>query len=127
MKKKFGILLLSCLFALMFTGCDEVLSVVTCNEEGEKIVNSYISIFGDKVYDETSSIKSWDKLTIFEDVDMDDMDDLLFKIENKKEQIVVVGTKETAIEITFFEGGYNYKLFSSAEAINNAINSSSAS
>lgn len=126
MKKKFGILLFSCLLALLFTGCDEVLSVVTCNEEGEKVVNNYISIFDDKVYDETSSIKSWTDLDIFDDglVDIDDMDDLLFKIENKKEQIVVLGTEETAVEISFFDGGYNYTLFSSADSLNNAINSS---
>lgn len=58
MKKKFGILLFSCLLALLLTGCDEILSVVTCNEEGEKVVNNYISIYGDKVYDATNSIKS---------------------------------------------------------------------
>ena len=125
MKKKFAILLFSCLLALLFTGCDEVLSVVTCNEDGEKVVNNYISIYGDKVYDETSSIKSWTDLNIFNEgfLDINDMDDLLFKIENKKENIVVLGSKDTAIELSFFDGGYNYTLFSSAESINSAINS----
>ena len=125
MKKKFAILLFSCLLALLFTGCDEVLSVVTCNEDGEKVVNNYISIYGDKVYDETSSIKSWTDLNIFNEgfLDINDMDDLLFKIENKKENIVVFGSKDTAIELSFFDGGYNYTLFSSAESINSAINS----
>lgn len=126
MKKKFGILLFSCLLALLLTGCDEILSVVTCNEEGEKVVNNYISIYSDKVYDATNSIKSWDELDIFDDglFELDDMDDLLFKIENKKEQIVVLGTEDAALEISFFDGGYNYTLFSSAESLNNAINSS---
>ena len=116
----------SCLLALLLTSCDEILSVVTCNKEGEKVVNNYISIYGDKVYDETSSIKSWTDLDVFDDglFDIDDMDDLLFKIENKKEQIVVLGTEEAALEISFFDGGYNYTLFSSAESLNNAINSS---
>lgn len=126
MKNKFGILLFSCLLALLLTGCDEIMSVVTCNEEGEKVVNNYISIYGDKVYDATNSIKSWDELGIFDDglFELDDMDDLLFKIENKKEQIVVLGTEDAALEISFFDGGYNYTLFSSAESLNNAINSS---
>ena len=55
MKKRLGILLLSCLLALLLTSCDEVLSVVTVGENGEKVVNSYVSMFGDKVYDETAS------------------------------------------------------------------------
>lgn len=113
MKKKFGMLLFSCVLALLLTSCDEVLSVVTLDENGEKVVNNYISMFGDTVYDESISLKSWRDIDLFGDDDFLEMDDLLFKIENKKENIVVLGDEEAAIEISFFDGGYKYTIFSS--------------
>lgn len=115
MKKKIGILFFSLLLAVLLTSCDEVLSVVTAGENGEKIVNNYVSIISDKVYDETMTFKSWQDIDIVNDVEKDD---LLFKIENKKEKIVVVGDKNAAIEISFFDGGYKYTVFSSMESLN---------
>ena len=121
MKKRLGILLLSCLLALLLTSCDEVLSVVTVGENGEKVVNSYVSMFGDKVYDETASFKSWKDIELLNDEDAVDMDDLLFKIESKKENVVVLGDKDAAIEISFFDGGYKYTLFASTDSLSNAF------
>lgn len=115
MKKKIGILFFSLLLAVLLTSCDEVLSVVTAGENGEKIVNNYVSIISDKVYDETMTFKSWQDIDIVNDVEKDD---LLFKIENKKEKIVVLGDKNAAIEISFFDGGYKYTVFSSMESLN---------
>lgn len=119
MKRKLGMLFASCLLVLLITSCDEVLSVVTLGENGEKVVNSYVSMFSDKVYDESVSMKTWNDIHIFEDEDVVEMmDDLLFKIENKKEKIVVLGDKDAAIEISFFDGGYKYTVFSSMESLN---------
>ena len=121
MKKRLGILLLSFLLALLLTSCDEVLSVVTVGKNGEKVVNSYVSMFGDKVYDETVSFKSWKDIELFSEEDAVDMDDLLFKIESKKENVIVLGDKDAAIEISFFDGGYKYTLFASMDSLSNAF------
>ena len=59
MKKKLGIILFSCLLAFLLTSCDEVLSVVTAGKDGEKVVNNYVSVISDKVYDDTVTFKSW--------------------------------------------------------------------
>ena len=64
MKKKLLFLLLSCLAAFLLTSCDEVLSVVTVDENGEKVVNNYVSLFADKVYDESVSFKSWNDIEL---------------------------------------------------------------
>lgn len=117
MKKKLELLLFSFLLVLLFASCDEVLSVVTVNENGEKVVNSYVSIFGDKVYDETASFKSWKNIEFFGENKVVEMDDLLFKIESKKENVIVFGDKDAAIEISFFDGGYKYTIFSSMESL----------
>lgn len=123
MKKKLVFLLFSCLFAMMLTSCDEVLSVVTVDENGEKVVNNYVSMFGDRVYDETASFKSWGDTDIMKEKDIAEMDDLLFKIENKKENIVVFGDKEAAVELSFFEGGYKYTIFGSADSLKKSMGS----
>lgn len=122
MKKKLGILLSVFLLALLFTSCDEVLSVVTVGKDGEKVVNNYLSMYGDTVYDKTISMKSWKDLDLFDDDEFVEMDDLLFQIENKKEKIVVLGDTDAAIEIRFFDGGYNYKVYSSMDNINSMFN-----
>lgn len=119
MKRKLGVLFASCLLVLLITSCDEVLSVVTVGENGEKVVNNYVSMFSDKVYDESVSMKTWNNIDIFEDEDfVEMMDDLLFKIESKKEKVVVLGDEDTAIEISFFDGGYKYTIFSSMADLN---------
>ena len=118
MKKKIGILFFSLLIGVLLTSCDEVLSVVTAGENGEKIVNNYVSIISDKVYDETVNFKSWQDLDIVDDEEVVEKNDLLFKIENKKEKIVVLGDKDAAIEISFFDDGYKYTVFSSMESLN---------
>ena len=53
MKRKFGVILFSLVLAVLLTSCDEVLSVVTEGKDGEKKVSNYVSMFSDKVYDET--------------------------------------------------------------------------
>ena len=118
MKKKFGILLVSCLLVLLLAGCDEVLSVVTPGEDGAKVVDDYISMFGDTVYDESVSLKSWRDIELFDSQEGVQMDNLLFKIENKKENVVVLGDEDAAIEISFFDGGYRYRLFTSLDSLN---------
>ncbi len=119
MKKKIAMLFL-CLLAFLITSCDEVLSVVTANENGEKIVNNYISLFGDTVYDESVSMKNWQTGDILNESGIDTTN-LLFKIENKKDHLVVLGDKEVAVELSFFDGGYKYKLFASSDSMNNAF------
>lgn len=119
MKRKLGVLFALGLLVLLITSCDEVLSVVTVGENGEKVVNNYVSMFSDKVYDESVSMKTWNNIDIFEDEDfVEMMDDLLFKIESKKEKVVVLGDEDTAIEISFFDGGYKYTIFSSMADLN---------
>ena len=117
MKKKIGVVLFSLLLVFLLSSCDEVLSVVTVGENGEKIVNNYVSVISDKFYDETVTLKSWQDIDFIKDEEFIEIDDLLFKIENKKENIVVFGDEESAIEISFFDGGYKYTVFSSIEII----------
>jgi len=117
MKKKLGIGLILCLMALLFTSCGEILSVVTLDKNGKKVVNNYTSMFGDTVYDETVSFKSWRDSNIFGENNSVNMDELLFKIENKKENIVVLGDKNAAIELSFFDGGYKYTLYTSMDSM----------
>ena len=118
MKKKIGVLIFSCLLALLLTSCDEVLSVVTAGENGEKKVSNYMSVFRDTVYDETVSLGKWQDLSILEDDEFVESDELIFKIVNKKENIVVLGDEDSAIEISFFDGGYKYTVFSSMDSMN---------
>lgn len=118
MKKKIGVVLFSLLLVFLLSSCDEVLSVVTVGENGEKIVNNYVSVISDKFYDETVTLKSWRDIDFIKDEEFIEIDDLLFKIENKKENIVVFGDEESAIEISFFDGGYKYTVFSSIESLN---------
>jgi len=121
MKKKIWLLLgVFSLFSLFLMGCDDVLSVVTLNEKGEKVVHSYISLMSDTVYDSTASLKNWRDIT--EDNDLS-LEGLLFTIVNKKENIVVLGNDEVALEITFFEGGYKYTAYMSAEGLSDAFRS----
>lgn len=117
MKKKIGTLILLCLLTVLLTSCDEILSVVTCNEKGEKIVHNYISMWADKVYDETISLKNWKEIEFFENDDFLDTEDLLFRIVGKKENKIVIGDESTAMEISFFEGGYEYEIYSSADEL----------
>ena len=118
MKKKIWILIFSLLIGILLTSCDEILSVVTAGENGEKVVNNYVSIFSDKVYDKTITFKSWQDASIVDDEEVVEKDDLLFKIVNKKEQIVVLGDEDAAIELNFFDGGYRYTVYSSMESLN---------
>ena len=120
MKRKVGVFLFSFVLAVLLTSCGEVLSVVTAGKDGEKKVNNYVSIFNDKVYDETAKFKKWKDLSVFDDEEMDDM---LFTIENEKEKLVVCGDEEGAIEISFFDGGYKYTVFSSMDSLNEMFDS----
>ena len=123
MKRKFGVLLFSFILAVLLTSCDEILSVVTAGKDGEKKVNNYVSMFSDKVYDETTKFKQWKNLSVFDDFDDEEMDDMLFTIENEKEKLIVVGDEEAAFEISFFDGGYKYTVFSSMDTLNTMFDS----
>lgn len=114
MKKKLSIILCLCVFAFLFTSCDEVLSVVTLDEDGNKVINQYVLMFEEKFYDETVSLKTWQENFFTDELDIE-MDELIFKIEDKKENLVVFGDTEAAVEMSFFEGGYNLKLFYSLD------------
>ena len=118
MKKKLGIILFSCLLAFLLTSCDEVLSVVNAGKDGEKVVNNYVSVISDKVYDDTVTFKSWQDIDVVDDEEVVEKDNLLFKIENKKDKIVVLGDEDAVIEIAFFDGGYKYTVYSSMESLN---------
>jgi hypothetical protein len=95
-------------------GCGDVLSVVTVNENGEKVFHNYISLIGDTVYDATVKLKNWKEMEQFK-TDNFAFENLLFMIVNQKENIVVLGTDKYAIEIKFFDGGYKYTSFMSAD------------
>ena len=62
MKKKIFFVFFSCLFAFMLTSCGKILSVVTVDDDGEKVITNYISVIGNEVYDASSSFSSWKEL-----------------------------------------------------------------
>ena len=114
--KKFSLVALLCLIMLLITGCyDEVLSVVTCDKSGKKTVHNYISSRDYTVYDEDISLNSWQDVVVYGDSIKDAFEkkDLIFKIENKKENVVVLGDEFYAVEMAFFEGGCTLTIFSS--------------
>jgi len=116
MKKKLCVLIFVSLLCFLFTSCDEVLSVVTVNKSGEKVVNNYVSLFSNDFYEKNVSLRTWRKASVFDEeplADFADRKDLLFKIENKKENVVVLGDEEGAIEIVFFDGGYKCTIYTS--------------
>ena len=110
------------LFSLILMGCDDVLSVITVNENGEKVIHNYISMIGDTVYDATVSIKNWQDTELVKE-DKFSSADLLFTIVGNKENVVVLGTNESAVEIKFFDGGYKYTAFVSVDSLSNAFGS----
>jgi hypothetical protein len=108
-------------FSLFLMGCDDVLTVVTVNEKGEKVIHSYLSLIGETVYDSTVNLKNWrDAEQIKNDGDFSS-NNLLFTIVNKKENIVVLGNADAAIEISFFDGGYKYTAYVSADGLSKAF------
>ena len=117
--KKTVLFVVAGVFSLFLMGCDDVLTVITVNENGEKVIHSYISLIGNTVYDSTVSLKNWRDVT--EDNDFSS-DDLLFTIVNNKEKIVVLGNAESAFEISFFDGGYKYTAYMSADGLSEAFN-----
>jgi len=106
--------------SLFLMGCDDVLSVVTVDEKGEKVYHNYISLLGDTVYDATVNLKNWQDMKQLKDEKLS-FDNLLFKIVSKKENIVVLGTDEYAMEIKFFDSGYKYTMFISADSLSKAF------
>jgi hypothetical protein len=120
--KKFKLAIVIGVFSLFLMGCDDVLSVVTVNEKGEKVIHTYISLIGETVYDATVSLRNWRDMEHLKDDDFSS-ENLLFTIVNSKENIVVLGTVEVAIEIKFFDGGYKYTAFMSAEGLSDAFRS----
>ena len=107
-------------FSLLFMGCDGVLSVVTVNEKGEKIFHNYVSLMGETIYDASVSLKNWQDLEQLKDDDFSS-GNLLFTIVNEKENIIVLGTAEYALEIKFFDGGYRYLMFMAADGLSEAF------
>jgi hypothetical protein len=123
MKKKLLLLFFSCLAAILLTSCDEFLSVVTLDENGDKVLNNYVSLFSDKVDDQNASLNSWNDINLLVKDKVINMDKLLFTIENKKENIVVLGDNEAALELAFFDGGYTYTLFASSDKLSKSLES----
>jgi hypothetical protein len=109
-------------FSLFLMGCDDFLSVVTVNENGEKVVHSYVSLINDTVYDSTVNLKNWRDSEQIKNADFSS-DDLLFTVVNAKENIVVLGDAESAIEISFFDGGYKFTVYMSADGLSEAFGS----
>ena len=114
------LIVVTVLFSLFLMGCDGVLSVVTVNENGEKIFLNYISIISDTVYDATVSIKNWKDMELLKDDDFSS-ENILFTIVSEKEKIIVLGNSEYAIEIKIFDGGYKYTAFMSADGLSEAF------
>ena len=115
-KKKF-ILLFSLLCVFLFTSCDEVLTVVTENESGEKVVTNYVSFMGNKVYDSSASFKNWKENEVLVSLLEEEGYEYDFTIKNSKDQIVVLGNEYYAFELKYFEGGYSYTLYMSSSAL----------
>jgi hypothetical protein len=109
------------MFSLFLMGCDDVLTVVTVNENGEKVIHSYISLVGNTVYDTTVSLKNWRDIEQLKNDDFSS-DKLLFTIVNNKEKIVVLGNNEAAVEFSFFDGGYKYTAYISESGLSEAFN-----
>jgi len=109
-------------FSLILMGCDNILTVITVDKNGEKVVHNYISMIGDTVYDATVSLKNWQDLDQLKEDDFFS-GDLIFTIVSNKENVVVLGTSESAAEIKFFDGGYKYMAFVSVDSLSNAFGS----
>ena len=114
------VLFVMIVFSLFLMGCEDILTVVTVNENGEKVVHNYISLMGNNVYDATINLRNWRNI---EELRNDDFssDNLLFQIVNNSENIVVLGNADAAIEISFFDGGYRYTVYMSADSLTNAF------
>ncbi|MDR3300965.1 MAG: hypothetical protein LBT01_00350 [Spirochaetaceae bacterium] len=112
-------------FSLFLMGCGDVLTVVTVNENGEKVIHSYISLMSDTVYDAAVSLKNWRDMEKIKNNDDFSSDNLLFTIVNKKENIVVLGNGKAAVEISFFDGGYKYTGYLSADDLSKAFKEAS--
>ena len=112
--KKLALLIV--VFSLFLMGCDDVLSVVTVDKNGDKVFHNYISFMGNTVYDATINMKNWQDIEPLQDDDFSS-EGLLFKIVSNKENIIVLGTAEYAMEIKIFDGGYKYTIFLSADGL----------
>jgi len=118
--KKLALVLVIGVFSLFFMGCDDVLSIVTVNENGEKVIHNYVSFISDTVYDATVSLKNWQDMELLKEDDFSS-ESLLATIVSKKENIVVLGTDDYAMEIKLFDGGYKYTMFMSADGFSKAF------
>ena len=119
MKKKKWLLM--AVLSLFLMGCDDVLTVVTVNEDGERVTLSYISFISNTVYDSTISLTNWRDVDRIRDGDLSS-DNLLFTIVNNTEKIVVFGDAEIAMEIRFFGGGYRYTMFFATDGLSEIFN-----
>jgi len=119
MKKKIWFLM--GVFSLFLMGCDDVLTVVTVNEDGEKVIRSYISFIGNTVYDSTVSLRNWRDMEHINGGDLFS-DGLLFTIVNNEENIVVFGDAKAAMEISFFDGGYKLTMYMATDGLSEIFN-----
>jgi capsule polysaccharide modification protein KpsS len=111
-------------FSLFLMGCGDVLTVLTVNEDGEKVYYTYISLGDHTVYDSTVTLKNWQDVEHLKFLNEDDSwaDNLLFKNVKNKENIVVLANAKAAIEISFFDGGYKYALYMPTDGLSKAFN-----
>jgi len=119
MKKKIWLVIV--VLSLFLMGCDDVLTVVTVNEDGEKVIRSYISLISNTVYDSTASLRNWRDVEYIKNGDFSS-DNLLFTIVNNNENIVVLGNAGAAIEISFFDGGYKYTMYMATDGFSEIFN-----
>jgi uncharacterized protein YcfL len=81
--------------ALLFLmGCD-VISVVTVNDSGEKVIHTFVSLIS--------------------------AEHLLFTIVSRQENMVVFGNADYAVEVKFFDGGYKYMMYISSDSLSSAF------
>jgi hypothetical protein len=117
--KKLAFTLVIGVFLFFLMGCD-VISVVTVNDSGEKVIHTFISLMGETVYDATVSVNNWREMAHFNEWNLSS-EDLLFSIVSRQDNMVVLGTADYAIEVKFFDGGYKYMMFVSSDGLSNAF------
>jgi hypothetical protein len=115
-------------FSLFLMGCD-FLTVATVDENGETVEYTYISLVDNTVYDSTARLKNWrdvwrrNAAINGNNPSIDDSwdDTLLFTIVNEKENIVVFGDANGAVEMSFFNGGCKCAVYVSTDSLNDGL------
>ena len=105
---------------LFLMGCD-VISVVTVNDSGEKVIHTFVSLMGETVYDATVSVRNWREMAHFNEWDELSVENLLFTIVSRQENMVVFGNADYAVEVKFFDGGYKYMMYISSDSLSSVF------